>query len=390
MGAAASLIHSTLPDVQRWTGPPTAESLAPLPNIPAVLVFVDERDQPVQLLTTQQLKRLAQSRLSTPDEPQRGRADLTEVVRGVRYRRVSCPFEARWVYYQIARELHPHEYRKLVSFGPAWFLHVDWAQPIPELRLTERIWCTAGEFVGPWQTRKGGQQALEGLWDLFDLCRYPEQVRKTPHGNRCAYAEMGRCDAPCDGSVPLAAYVERCRAAWRFANGAVSAWLDRAQRDMQAAAADQAYERAAQLKQQIEFGRRWAVDWQPHVGPATALRYVLALAVTRRKARKLLLFVDGHLIDGPVVADRRIAKEVSPWLETVLAAPRSATGDVQRMEQTWLLCHLLAGRERASTIVLPFAPATDIDSLRQQLQTELEAMRGASESSDEKPDEGCD
>ena len=354
MDAPAStnaLLATALPESHSWPDRPDAAALAPLPNAPAVLLLVDGAGAPVQLLTTQQLRRFLLVRLGEPVEARRGRADLAAVVRGVRWRVVACPFEARWWYWQMARALHPREHRKLVSFGPAWFLHVDWTQAIPELRVTERVWELPGAFVGPWPSRSDGQKALEGLWDLFDLCRHPEQVRRAPRGQRCAYAEMGRCDAPCDGSASLAAYVARCRSAWDFATQGPAAWLADAAERMRAAAAAQRFEHAGQIKQQVRFAQHWQAAWAPHVRPAEALCALLVLPVTRRKAWLLMLLRHGHLQAGPIVPARKFPAAAVAWLQASWAEPPRPATPTERMEQTWLVAHLLFGREAASTLV---------------------------------------
>ncbi|MCK4342874.1 MAG: hypothetical protein KAY37_14260 [Phycisphaerae bacterium] len=372
----AELVTTALPKAHTWSGRPGPDQLASLPGGPAVLLFLDEHDTPVQLLTTQQLKRFAMSRLSKPVETRRGRADLAEVVRGVRWRPAHCPFEARWWYYRLARVLHPREYRKLVSFGRAWFLHVDWEQHIPELRVSERVWYASGLFIGPWPTHKACQEALDGLQDLFDLCRHPEQVRKSPHGLRCAYAEMGRCDAPCDGTAPLEAYRARCRAAWLFAAGAVDAWIAGAAERMKRAAKEQKYELAGQVKQQLGFAHTWQTQWAPRVRPAEQLNYLFVLPVTRRRAWKLHLFRRGYLADGPVVPDRRVGSATAAWLKTELSQSPEEVPDAIRMEQTWLVCHLLLHRESDSALVVPLPALTIPADLEEALQAEAATRRG--------------
>ncbi len=351
--------ETALPEIHTWSDRPTTDDLAPLPGCPAVFLFVDEAGTPIQLLTTQQLKRVVVSRLSEPQESRRGRTDLAAVARGVRWRQVYSPFEARWWYYRLARVMHAREYRKLVSFSPAWFLHVDWTRPVPELRVTERIWYLAGDFIGPWPTHKSCQQALEGLWDLFDLCRYPEQVRKAPGGTPCAYADMGRCDAPCDGSLPLEVYIERSRAAWRFAEGDIASWLQSATERMKQAAAQQHYELAGQLKQQLDFARMWRERWSPTVHQSEHLNLLLIVPATRRKAWKLFLFRQGHLTDGPLLSDRKLAQQTPAWLSEQLKQPPDELDNIVRMEQTWLVAHFLQHKEARVAIVevLPDAEA---------------------------------
>jgi hypothetical protein len=374
---------TALPSVHTWTGRPQPDDLAPLPGCPAVLLFVDESGSPIQVLTTQQLKRLVISRLSDPQEQRRGRTDLAAVARGVRWRQVHSPFEARWWYYRLVRVFHPREYRKLIAFGPAWFLHVDWAKPVPELRVTERVWCLEGDFVGPWPSQKTCRQALEGLWDLFDLCRYPEQVRKSPAGTPCAYADMGRCDAPCNGSVPLKRYVERSRAAWRFAQGAVDSWIQSANERMKQAAAGQHYELAAQLKQQLDFARMWRQRWSPTIRPAGQLNLLLTVPATRRIAWKPFLFRRGHLTDGPLLSDRRLPTDAPRWLtEQLNESLETLTAQldgVVRMEQTWLVAHFLQHRESRSAIIEALPDAGVPPDLERSLRVALEQRRKARE-----------
>jgi excinuclease UvrABC nuclease subunit len=241
----------------------------------------------------------------------------------------------------------------MVAFGPAWFLNVDWDAPVPEIRVSNQVWCAAGEFIGPWPTQHAARETLDGLSDLFDLCRDPEQLRQVPRGTRCTYAEMRRCDAPCDGSAPLAGYSERCRAAWRFLSGGCGEWIDQATARMKQAAAVQKYELAALLRQQVRFAEVWRAQWAPHVQPAEQMCYLLGLRATRRQAIKLLLFRAGHLTDGPLIPIRRAAPEAATWLREQLGQPVPEMASVPRMEQTWLWGHFLYGSERETALLVP-------------------------------------
>ncbi|HUU94613.1 MAG TPA: hypothetical protein VM487_02660 [Phycisphaerae bacterium] len=376
--------HSNeLPEVHTWAGRPGSADLAALPGCPAVYLFIDADGAPVQLATTQHLRRLTLSRLADPERPQRGKADLAEIVRGIRWRQVYSPFEGRWWYYRLARRMYPREYRPLISFGPAWFLNIDWQQPVAEIRVTERIWCVDGECLGPWPTQRSCHEALEGLWDLFELCRYPEQVRKAPHGTRCAYAEMGRCDAPCEGSAPIEAYRARCRAAWHFACGGIREWITDAAGRMQAAAAERQYERAGLLKRQLAFAEKWRRDRAPRIRPDEQFNDLLAIPVTRRRAHKLFLFRRGHLIDGPVLLDRKLASQAPSWLEEALTRKPESLDATIRMEQTWLVAHFLYHQEARSAIRVPLPtgelPGELAEVLREQ--SEIHRRTGAANSS---------
>ncbi len=370
------LAETALPRNHTWPDRPTAADLAPLPGCPAVFLFTNADGTPVQLLTTQQLKRVVLSRLSEPDQQRCGKTDLAQIVRGMRWRQVHSPFEARWWYYRLARVMHPREYRKNISFGPAWFLQVDWSKPVPEPRVSERIWCQPGEFIGPWPTHKSCRQALEGLWDLFDLCRYPEQVRKAPSGAPCAYADMGRCDAPCDGSVSMESYAQRVRDAWRFVGGEIDSWIETTTQRMKQAAAGQSFELAGQLKQQLDFARNWRQAWTPSIHAAEHLNFLLLIPATRRKAWTPFLFRQGYLADGPLMSDRKLPTDTPTWLAEQLAQPLEQPDNTIRMEQTWLAAHFLRHKESRAAIVVPLPEMNVPAELDKTLRNTLEQRRG--------------
>ncbi|MCG3128878.1 MAG: UvrABC system protein C [Phycisphaerae bacterium] len=340
----------------------------------AVYVLLDEHDRPIQLALTHDLRRLLRSRLAQADaEPQRRRVELGAIVRGVRWCECATGLEARWRYLQIARLMYPRLYRRQLPFGPAWFLHVDWSERVPDIRATDRVWQGSGEWLGPWSDRATCQRAVEGLWDLFDLCRYPNEVRRYPEGKRCQYAEMGRCDAPCDGSAEIRHYHDRCRAAWAFAGGngenadgrraIIGRWIERATDAMRRAADERRFERAAQIRSQIQFAETWKRGWAALPTREQALRMVLALPVPRRRQWQICRFDRGRFDVGGAVKTGELARAIATGAADIDAsaggeaaprtAPPEATNDSAeaRMEATWLLSHFLNHSEAGAAIV---------------------------------------
>lgn len=336
-----------------WTQPPGAHDLKPLPDRPAVVLLTDADLRPVLLTACGRLRSFLRHRLEQRDQPTR-RADLRQVVRRAYWRPLETRFEQCWWYWKLARWLYPREYRRLIDFEPSWFLHHDPAEPIPQIRVMERVYAAAGEFVGPFATAREATGWLEGLWDLFDLCRFPGQLARTPRGTACAYAEMGRCDAPCDGRVPLDPYRQRCRAAWAFICGGHAGQGERLRRQMHDAAAARAFERAALLRDQLRFVQRWAEQVVPHVRVAGRWCDLILLPVSGRRQIKALLFCRGNLHDGPAVRLRGCDAAVQAWLEQIWPQRDAAAAPVERMEQTWLVSRLIhpAASERAALIPL--------------------------------------
>ncbi len=385
---AVSDLAVELPELLRWSGAPSSADWSRLPSTPAVVAFLGASDQVIQLLTTQHLRRAVENRLSAADPARTRRARIDSITLGVRWRVLRGPFEGRWCFYRAARRLYPGDYRQRIGFGPAWMLHVDSAAPIPDIEVSERFGCEPGEWLGFWPTHRDAQYALEDLWDRFDLCRYPAQVRRSPAGQRCAYAEMGRCDAPCDGSASLSAYASRVRAAWTFAGGQRQGWLGAARTRMAAAAAEQRYEAAAQLREMIQSAARWEAHAVGGVHAIHRLRLLLALPVTRRKAWKLFVFDRGDLSECAIVPDRVLEQRAVELLAGRLPSATSdasadakssvaVTEPIVRMEQTWLLAHFLGHSERARALVVPLPDAVDAEGLRRQLALERQRRDAA-------------
>jgi len=72
---------------------------------------------------------------------------------------------------------------------------------------------------------------------------------------------------------------------------------------------------------------------------------------TRRKAWKPFLFRRGHLTDGPLLPDRKLAAQTPTWLAEALRQPPDQLDDVVRMEQTWLVAHFLQHKEARAAII---------------------------------------
>jgi DNA polymerase-3 subunit epsilon len=345
-----------LPQQAVWNDRPAAADLAGLPNHPAVFLLTDAESHPIQALTAQQLRRAVLLRL-TPAEVRGKRADLGEIVRRVYWRDVHSRFEARWAYLLLMRRLAPRDYRERVGFGPAWFLSLDRSRLLPELRVSERAWLNGENFVGPWATQRSAQAALESLWDWFDLCRHPEQLRRAPAGQRCAYYDMGRCDAPCDATAPPDDYARRTQAAWDFLCGEHDAFTADARNRMRQAAAQQRFEFAGQIKQQLDQAERAIATWARHVQPITRVDHLLLLAAPRRRAWKPFRFFRGELIEGPLLRERELTVRLPAWLTEQAAgdaAGREPAADPElRMELSWLHAHLCERLEAERAIRVP-------------------------------------
>lgn len=267
-----------------------------LPAKAACYLLVDAQDQPVLLATVGNLRRSLVHRLTLPDaeeddQPTR-KADLRQVVAAVRYRPVFSRFEADLTYMEHARRIYPKTYHKLLRrFRGHWMAvcpseaHPQWKPTSQPRHRTQQRWHQFGPIASHAAVRSG----IEALQSMFDLCRYHEILVKAPHGEACAYKQMGRCPAPCDGSVSMDSYRMQIEASMAFMRDGGEQWRDMMQQQMAEASRELNFERAGQLRDMLSEAELFERRAFAACLPMEQWRWVLIQPGRRKRTRRIFL-----------------------------------------------------------------------------------------------------
>jgi excinuclease UvrABC nuclease subunit len=240
-----------------------------------VYLLADEADRPVQLLCVKNLRYSLKRRLGG-DETIGGlsrRVDYREIVRRIHWRRVDSAFEADWLYYEAARTLFPQTYQGMVGFRPAWFVHVNPETDFPRFTKTIDLSKQTGRLFGPVEDKHAAGKMIELVEDAFDLCRYYNILVESPNAKACAYKEMGKCPAPCDGSISMSQY----RQLMRYAISALddpAEFAREQERRMAAAAAELRFETAGKIKQYVDQLKQLGKGPLRHVRPVEEFAFL--------------------------------------------------------------------------------------------------------------------
>ena len=334
-----------------------------LPTHGGVYLIADEADRPILLASGQNLRRVVIHRLAAPPPDQKSRrTNLAEIARRVHWTDTFGRFEAALTHWRIARQLYPRNYRDLIGFGPAEFVRVDLAERLPRLAATRDLRDDGAMRLGPFATRKAADAWIDALTDGFDLCRYYNILEQAPNGQACAYFDMGRCPAPCDGRATLESYRATMAEAWAFSTGRTDGRMEGLRTAMRDAAAKLAFEQAATARgmlERLEALRRRPENRHAADLAATAWLTVQRAGPARRKAGATLVrpyvVSTAGLWMGAAVALAEAATAAEGWL----AAARSRAGSTdcamdwtQRGELIWLLAKFLFQEERAPGVFL--------------------------------------
>ncbi len=261
----------------------------------AVYRLADEQGRTIQLLSVGNLRASLKRRLGGDgaDEGPTKRVDYRKLVRHIDFARVDSAFEADAFYHAEARRLYPDTYRARVGFHPAWFIHVDPDAAFPRYTVTQRL-DAPGRFFGPFDDRRAASKLIERVEDAFDLCRFFNVLGQSPDGLACAYKQMHRCPAPCDGSVSMESY--RRMVAWSADTLAdpsprLADLTDR----MKSAAADLHFELAGRIKALIDDLGEWRKGPSRHVRELDDFRYLAIQRGPTELRNKFFLIGPGRI-----------------------------------------------------------------------------------------------
>lgn len=287
-------------DGELAVAPPVGDDqFARAPAKRGVVLLAGEGDRPIVLITAADIRARVRNRLRNPEPEERSKMpDLHEIARKIFWKLCTSPFETDLAFLDLAGAIFPRRWRQMLGWKPAWFVHVDPAEAVPHFSRTREVFGGAGRYFGPFPSGREAEGFIEAIQDVFDLCRDPQCLRTSPHGQRCSYGQMGKCLCPCDGTVSLDAYRLAVAEGAQVAAGGREEARRRLEADMATAAKDLAFERAATLKRKIE--RLAAFDrpaWR-QVAPAEAFRYVLVQPGAGRRQAKLFL-ADRGWVDAP-------------------------------------------------------------------------------------------
>lgn len=328
--------------------------------------MTDAGDRPVQMLCARNLRQSLRRRLGVAAAGGEGaeygdelesrttlskRVDYREVVRKIYWRRVDSQLEMDLFYLEAVRAIFPETYETLVGRRPVWFLHVDAGAEFPRFVRTSELTLDGGVLLGPIEEKGQAQKLVEQLESDFDLCRYHNILTQAPNGKACAYKEMGRCPAPCDGTIGLGDYramIEKAVEVLRDPEGT----MRRCEAEMRDSAAGLDFERAAKLKKKLEglaaFRR----------GPFRMVRrledfcFVSFQPGPRAGQTKVFLITPGEVSEELGLYAEPVGREVLDLLLAVAESRRARTVDATGAERlSVVVSHLFATKNAVGVFV---------------------------------------
>jgi excinuclease UvrABC nuclease subunit len=322
----------------------------------AVYLFADAQERPLQLLCVKNLRASLKRRLQGEQTLALSkRVEYRQIVRRISWRRVDSAFEADWVYHDVAHRIFPDTYQGMVGFRPAWFVHVDPDAEFPRYTKTIHLGGKTGVYFGPVEDKHAAGRLIEIMEDAFDLCRYYNILVQAPDGRACAYKEMGKCPAPCDGSISMAQYHRMIDWSITTLFDSRPMILEQTQR-MQEAAADLRFETAAKIKAFINQLSQLTKGPFRHLRPLADFAYVSLQHGPKAGQAKLFLIVRGLIVEpAGLIAEPPRPAELVAMVLRFAEAHSAAELDEPAVGRIGIVSHHLFTARQLQGIFIPLS-----------------------------------
>lgn len=175
------------------------------------------------------------------------------------------------------------------------YIKVHWADPFPKVTVTRQMDKDGSRYFGPYTSVWAVHQTLDVLRRIFPYLTCDREITGKD-ARPCLYYDIKLCSGPCIGAIERIQYRRMIDDLCNFLEGKTEAIVDRLRKDMETAAENLNFERAAAVRDQIQAIER-VVERQRVISPERMDSDVIAMARANGEACVQIFFIrSGKLI----------------------------------------------------------------------------------------------
>ena len=177
------------------------------------------------------------------------------------------------------------------------YIKIHWADPFPTVTVTRQMADDGSRYFGPYTSAWAVYQTLDVLRRIFPYLTCDREITGMDK-RACLYFDIKLCTAPCIGMVNQAQYRQMISDLMDFLSGHSEGIVARLQTDMEKAAEEMRYEKAAALRDQLKAIQS-IIERQKIVFATDYLDSdVLAMARSNGEACVQIFFIRGGKLIG--------------------------------------------------------------------------------------------
>jgi excinuclease ABC subunit C len=279
--------------------PPYPALAAAMPDIPkssGVYLFKDANGKVLYVGKAVNLKNRLLSYLKTPERHEPKTALMLKKMARVDVILTPTGREALILERNLIKEHRPRYNVMLRDDKNYLCLRLDLKESFPALRFVRRFNPDGALYFGPYASAGMARETLKVMKQAFGV-RTCKERRLAPRSRPCLEYQLAHCLGPCAGCVSDAAYHQAVQEAVLFLKGTGKGLLKRLKVQMEQAAADLDFERAAILRDRITAITQ-TLQRQDMARPTFKDQDVLGLAEDAGQAVIVVLVVRAGLVSG--------------------------------------------------------------------------------------------
>jgi excinuclease ABC subunit C len=270
-----------------------------IPDAPGVYRFRDDQGRVIYVGKARSLRSRLSSYFQDLSNLHARTQTMVTTASAVEWTVVSTEVEALQLEYSWIKEFDPRfniRYRDDKSYPS---LAVTLNEEFPRLQVMRGVKRKGVRYFGPYSHAWAIRETLDLLLRVFPArtCSAGVFKRAGQVGRPCLLGYIGKCSAPCVGRVSADEHRRIVEDFCDFMAGQTSTYLRRLDKDMHIAAANQEYERAARLRDDIKALER-AVEKQSVVLGDGTDADVVAFAEDPLEAAVQVFYVRGGRVRG--------------------------------------------------------------------------------------------
>lgn len=227
--------------------PPPDLSL--VPRHPGVYMFRDREGEILYVGKARDLRRRLSSYVSTGARPWGKAAVMLKRASTFEYILTDTEKEALILEAVLIKENAPRYNTRLRDDKAYPFLCIETDREFPRIGIKRRR-SPGGDYFGPYPSAGSAREALRFVAATFGLRTCKDSSMRN-RDRACIRYQMHRCSAPCTGAISKGDYMQRVEEARLFLMGRAGSLLSRLRQEMERAAGNLEFERAAGLRDRI-------------------------------------------------------------------------------------------------------------------------------------------
>jgi excinuclease ABC subunit C len=223
-------------------------------------------------------------------------SQLVRKIEDIEWIMVGSELEALILEMTLIKKHRPHFNVRLKDDKSYPYIKVHWASPYPKVTVTRQMAQDGSRYFGPYTSVWAVHQTLDVLRRIFPYLTCDREI--TGQDERaCLYYDIKLCSAPCIGVIDQIKYRQMIDDLCHFLEGRTESVVARLNVEMEAAAEQLRFERAAALRDQIKAIEN-VVERQKVVSSDYIDSDVLALARSDGEACVQVFFIRGGKLIG--------------------------------------------------------------------------------------------